>query len=73
MPLSGSVYSRGYASQLGLGYVFYPLSRRILFEDGVEYTVEEFLELSHVSETDVDLRAIHRVKAAFEGDLLPLE
>lgn len=43
----------------------------ITFSDGVEYSVSELIELSRVNTTVKDKQAVHRLKKAFDGELLP--
>lgn len=54
---------------LGLRYTHFPNLNKIVFEDGVCYTMDEAVMAAKAKNAD-DLRAIHLVKAVFGGTLL---
>jgi len=60
----------GRAKSLGLSYTYDPENAVLRFEDGVDYTAAEALSLSRPGIIPADLRAIHRVKKAFDGEIL---
>jgi hypothetical protein len=60
MPLS----RRGYSKVLNLPYKFDPDSGEIAFSSGVSYNLKETLQISTF--TDIDVKAIHMVKEAFD-------
>lgn len=53
---------------LGLSYEF--RDGKMIFSDGVEYSIDEAAALARDRLTDDDLRAIHLVKRIFDGTIM---
>lgn len=43
----------------------------LIFEDGTDYTIQEALHISREEIAGADLRALHMIKRAIRGTLLP--
>jgi hypothetical protein len=43
----------------------------LVFEDGVAYTLVDALRISHEELSPVDIRALHKIKKTFDGELQP--
>ena len=61
---------RRYARPLGLHYSYDPRDLVLVFDDGVKYTLKEAVILAKGGAKENDLRAIHKVKAVFFGEVL---
>jgi hypothetical protein len=57
-----------FAPALGLHYRY--IDDKLVFYDGVNYTLAEAQALSKRKEKDEDLRKIHLVKRLFQGELI---
>jgi hypothetical protein len=57
-----------FSSALGMSYEF--RDDKIIFSDGVSYTLDEAASLARDRLTDMDLQAIHLVKKMFDGEIL---
>ena len=61
---------RRYSRQLNLHYSYDPRDMVLIFDDGVKYTLNEALVLSRGGAKKDDVRAIHKVKSAFFGEIV---
>ena len=57
-----------YVPAIGQSYTF--KDGRAVFDDGVVYTFEEMMHLSERRAAGEDLKAIHIVKKAFDGEII---
>jgi len=57
-----------YAPQIGQSYCF--IKGKLVFEDGISYSISEALSLCDPRLTPEDIQAIHLVKKMFDGEIL---
>jgi len=58
-----------YVKALNLSYRYNPDEGKIVFEDGVHYTVYEALYLSRTRANEETIRAIHKIKGVFNAGI----
>lgn len=56
---------------LGMSYEF--RGGKMIFSDGVEYSINEAATMARDRLTDDDIRAIHLVKKLFDGEIVDVE
>lgn len=55
---------------LQMSYDYVPETGMIVFTDGIKYTIDECIQIAKGKLSDDDIRAIHHVKQAFDGELV---
>jgi len=59
-----------FVKSVGQSYRYDARTGNVEFSDGVIYTLDETLELARKGAVGQDLKAVHEVKKAFDGELL---